>query len=225
MKVNEELIAKYITKTTPIQNAPGTWNSLLVEIFADGVKIGDYKRNYASLMDTFHPFTQNGKDYALYSPDYTCTRIMSLPNCKDIGGEKPESNGFCPVEYAVLHDQEMYDGQLECIESTSPTLIDYNQKHGITKAKILPLINGHYGFVAGCTWGDDTSWKIELLDLSEAHKGKVKREYWPGYLIKPGDVKLKDAINFDLWDPDNHRIGIAVEHYFDLDTKSVLDWK
>ena len=28
-----------------------------------------------------------------------------------------------------------------------------------------------HGFVAGCVWGDDSSWKIEYLDLSKADEG------------------------------------------------------
>ena len=31
------------------------------------------------------------------------------------------------------------------------------------------------GFVAGCIWGDDSSWKVQFLDLQEADKGIVKR--------------------------------------------------
>lgn len=95
----------YVTKTEPVPNAPGTWDSLRVSIFrvVDGVeeKIGEYLRNYSSLFSTFHPFVQNGREFALYSRDYAATRIMSLPDCTDLGGEDRAGNGFCPTGYFV----------------------------------------------------------------------------------------------------------------------------
>ena len=73
----------------------------------DGQKIGSYTRTYPILFDTFMPFYQNGGVYALYSANYTTTRVMRLPSCEDIGGEEPSSGGFCPSEYYVpyLPDQ------------------------------------------------------------------------------------------------------------------------
>src|SRR5262245_49396950 len=98
---------KYAAKVLDtIENAPGTWNSLNVGVFelfddAREEQIGQYVRNYGRLYDTFFPFEQNGKYFALYSPDYTATRIMELPSCRDIGGEEPHSWGFCPVDFFV----------------------------------------------------------------------------------------------------------------------------
>jgi hypothetical protein len=40
-------------------------------------------------------------DLALYSPSYTATRILALPECVDLGGEEPGNYGFCPVELFV----------------------------------------------------------------------------------------------------------------------------
>lgn len=96
-----------------IQNQPGSWQSLRVGVFADGKHIGEYIRNYSAFYRTFFPFAQNGKDYALYSPDYTGTRIMELPSCKDIGGEERSGSGFCPVDYFVPTYMElMFDEAL-----------------------------------------------------------------------------------------------------------------
>jgi hypothetical protein len=39
------------------------------------------------------PFMQDGRWFALYTPDYAATRIMELPSCKDLGTEAP-SHGF-----------------------------------------------------------------------------------------------------------------------------------
>jgi hypothetical protein len=64
-------------------------------------QVGAYSRNYNSLFRTFFHFRRGEKDYALYSPNYSATRIMELPSCKDIGGEELNSYGFCPVEFYV----------------------------------------------------------------------------------------------------------------------------
>jgi hypothetical protein len=49
------------------------------------------------------------------------------------------------------------------------------------------------GFVMGCVWGDDSSWKLERLDLAEAHKGILKREASFGYLELPA-LPLKECL-------------------------------
>jgi hypothetical protein len=56
-------------------------------------------RGLPGIGSTFHHFRVNDQELALYSPDYTTTRLMRLPSCEDIGGEEPNSWGFCPAEY------------------------------------------------------------------------------------------------------------------------------
>ena len=76
----------------------GCWKVSKVGIFQDDKQIGEYVRNYESYIEaTFCPFLQDGKWYALYSPNYTVTRLMSLPDCKDLGGEEHNTWGFCPT--------------------------------------------------------------------------------------------------------------------------------
>jgi hypothetical protein len=92
-----------------IDHGPGVWKTAGVDIFEeiDGTarQIGSYERNHAGWCDsTFAPFVLDGRWYALYSPEYTATRIMELPSCRDLGGEENRSNGFCPVDYYVPHD-------------------------------------------------------------------------------------------------------------------------
>src|SRR5579863_2747108 len=88
-----------------IEYRPGTWSGIRVGVFrVEGEaeeQIGEYDRNYPNLFRTFYPFQKDGRDYALYSPDYAVTRVMTLPSCQDIGGEEPNSYGFCPVDYYV----------------------------------------------------------------------------------------------------------------------------
>lgn len=187
----------YRVETTGIQKEDGTWNHQLVEIFDKKKKIGEYIRNYPSLGDkTFIPFIgEDGNWYALFSPKYNMTRIMRLSSCKDIGGEDLSTIGFCPTDYYQprVHKIKTTDSKIEIY-------LDQNQisdikKEDIASTKYLPVI-----FVAGCFWGDDSSYKIEAFDIRLAHKGIIKRFAPIGYAELPDDTELKDAITCD-YDP------------------------
>jgi hypothetical protein len=91
---------------------------------------------------------------------------MELPSCKDIGGEQPSSAGFCPVSYCV---PAIYVSETSTCESD-------------------------IGFVAGCVWGDDSSWKVECLDLTRVSEGVLKRDSRLGYFELPDKLNLQDAI-------------------------------
>ena len=168
----------YTVKTSKIDNGPKYWNYLLCEIFQDDVKRGEYTRNYGSLYNTFHPFRQNGKDYALYSDHYTASCVMSLPDCKKIAGEEPCGHGFCPTDFYVPYDPPEEDNWIFCDGS----------------------LDGTFGFVSGCVWGDDCSWKIQYLDLSQIEQGIFKREEKFGYLELPGGyMRLNRIAASNAW--------------------------
>jgi hypothetical protein len=92
------------------EDGPGVWKTARVDIFegsdAAARQIGSYERNHSGwCAETFAPFMQDGRWYALYAPNYTVTKIMELPSCKDLGGEAPISHGFCPswkIQYLDL---------------------------------------------------------------------------------------------------------------------------
>ena len=130
----------------------------------DGQRIGSYIRRFPSLYKTFVPFYQNCGVYALYSADYTTTRVMCLPSCEDLGGEEPNPEGFCPTEYYV------------------PYLPDQG-------------IVGEWGFLSGCLWGDDSSWKIRHIDLSRASEGIVVQSEKFGYLPMPSRLSLRECVD------------------------------
>lgn len=169
------LLMAYFAEGDPVPNRPGEWNSLNVSIFQgenpedpNKTKIGEYKRNYPRLFKTFHPFTKEGQDYALYSRDYTETRVMKLPECEDIGGEESDGWGFCPTEYHIPQDLE---------------------EEGYTLNK-----DKNWGLIAGCYWGDDSSYKVQFLDLSRVSEGILKRDDRFGYVEIPEELDLKDSI-------------------------------
>jgi hypothetical protein len=163
-KEYEARMSEYSVKIEKVDNTGFGKNR--IDIFKNDQKIGEYFRNYDTFYNTFVPFEQNGKQYALYSSHYTATRIMELPSCKDIGGENPSASGFCPVDFHV-------------------------PKEG----------DGTFGFVAGCIWGDDSSWKIETLDLSKINEGiLIRNTNLLGYAEKPYGRSLKEVINTEYLD-------------------------
>jgi len=211
----------YVANAKKIQSPEGNWDTLEVTIskIVNGEKepIGKYNRNYPSLAETFFPFVRNGKHLALYSRNYSCTRIMELPSCEDIGGEEITEDGFCPAEFYVPVFREFkftsantgelitdYATQKDCLELKGDSL------------ELGPITYCDFGFVSGCVWGDDTSWKVEYLDLSEADKGVLKRIDKFDYLELPHGINLKDAIYMLNWSPEHQAIEIATRKRFVL---------
>lgn len=201
---------KYFIKTNRIKNKPGEWDSLIVAIFRkEGEKeeqIGEYERNYHSVMNTFYPFKQGDKEYALYSKDYTATRVMTLPDCKDLCGEEDDDIGFCPVSYYVPCEPE-HD------QNASTMIKDFD--NSVNKVVKHPERLGQHGFVAGCIWGDDSDWKIEYLDLTKLSEGKMERIDKFGYLEMPLNIgdNLEECICMSRFP----RVYISTYDWFDLD--------
>lgn len=251
---------KYIAKVlSEIEYNPNAWKGLKVGIFkvenSIEEQLGEYERNYSSLFNTFCYFQKDGKDFALYSPDYTVTRIMELPSCKDIGGEEPSAGGFCPTDYFVpnyvehetswettssqgrigsdiirkrLNNPEE-DDLIESVESrkfvhqTSGELC----KTTTSSRPLTSLFYYSFGFIAGCIWGDDSSWKVQYLDLSEVKKGILKREERFGYIELPENVNLRDAVKMYGYgkDAEYYSNHIRINHVqtFDLRDGKVVD--
>jgi hypothetical protein len=112
---------------------------------------------------------------------------MELPSCRDIGGEEPHSAGFCPVDFFVpsyiLEEHKSPDGRIEVSPRNEP---DEETMRDSTHSKVIsPRLYYPFGFVAGCIWGDDSSWKIEYLDLSAVDKGEIRRHARFGYIEMP----------------------------------------
>lgn len=175
-----QAMSKYHVKCTNVPTKPGCWELTKVEIFlkcnnvCGETKLGEYTRGYHSFGErTFYPFTQGGKDFALISKDYTCTSVIELPSCKVIASEESSPHGFCPVEFFVPENHKDPE--------EDPQGLD-----------------GQFGFVAGCVWGDDNSWKVQFLDLSAVQGGVILRDKNKlGYLELPPNMTLAEAIDMD----------------------------
>ena len=75
---------------------------------------------------------------------------------------------------------------------------------------------GQIGFVAGCVWGDDSSWKIQVLDLSNIENGVILRDDRFRYIELPQEVKLKNAISTWHYDKEDDIIEIGATKKFKL---------
>lgn len=190
------------TEVEVLNSGPGTWPTAVVKIFEDregaSVQIGSYERNHAGWCnETFAPFLLDGQWYALYSRDYTATRVMALPTCLDLGGEEPETNGFCPVDFYVPHDQ--------------PNVVAAGQ-------------GGKFGFVAGCIWGDDSSWKIQYLDLSKVAMGNLKRKEMFGYVSMPRHAKrLSECVSVVGYSREYPHVKLTVSQTYDIEQGVLID--
>lgn len=253
----EQLKAPFFARATAVPSRNGCWDVNEVEVIerATDKVLGFYRYRYSHPGRTFHPFKLRGEWYALYSMDYTATRIMSLPDCKDLGGEEGSNNGFCPVDYWVpapgylkfVHLDNCprnTDFTKQCIckpqhrklcplKSDNPPRISggYDWSQCLCKEDFAKFNEEHYrhhslerihGFVAGCFWGDDSSWKIQYLDLSRADEGILKRDDRFGYIELPANLTLDKAVDL-LVDDDGeiYRASFSIVKHFRMDGNTI----
>lgn len=188
---------RFTIAVAAVENRPGTWNSTLVTVWDADTPgpVATYQRNYFNTYGTFEPFQQAGHHYALISRRYTKTAVLDLQSGEVIaeeddqpfvpgyepGTEKGKEHGmryegFCPVGFYVPDWWDIHDGSIQ--PGTSHWDADDEQP------------SGQYGFVWGCQWGDDSSWKIQYLDLSRITEGIITRDERFGYVEladMPGD--------------------------------------
>jgi hypothetical protein len=223
---------RYAVKGSPKANRPGTWDSTVVEVFrrADArggpEKICEYERNY-SLLQTFEPFRQGGREFALISRDYTRTAVLDLDSGRVVAEEGDAGGrGFCPVGFYVPDWWDVHDG------SAIPGSEYWDADN--------EWPTGAFGFVWGCVWGDDGSWKVQYLDLSRVQEGVVRREERFGYVELATAGFSSPCLTLDAGpsrgsDPppfitvSRHggvaRVTFAVEMRFGLDSGRPEEWQ
>jgi hypothetical protein len=197
---------RFLTRTTTIDTGEGTWGMLHVDVLdAAGRTVAAYDRNYPNLYRTFEPFRQGDKMLALISTDYTATSVMDLATGKVIAAEKPRAMGFCPTGFYVPDWWDIHDG------SVLPGSMDWCDDY--------ELPTGDFGFVWGCVWGDDSTWKVQYLNLSRVQQGELRREERFGYLELATHPKLdaKDFIECSFY-KGKCEVRFSVLASFDLDT-------
>ena len=222
----------YVIKAESKANKPGTWESSIVEVhrrnFATATiePICKYERNY-EILQTFEPFRQGNREYALISRNYTKTAVLDLATGEVIAEESLDDKpGFCPVGFYVPDWWDVNDGSK--IPGSQYWTADDEWP------------NGDFGFVWGCYWGDDRSWKVQYLDLSQIKQGLIKREERFGYLELATNGFDNPCLKFDLLETTNSRpphfiqlwkefgvvkVTFAVEMEFNLLSGKADDWQ
>lgn len=191
-----------------LDNAEGTWQSNRVSIFRDNALIGEYLRNYPNFADlTFCPFFIDDVWYALYSANYTDTRVMRLyeDRVEDWCGDE-SSVGFCPVEiyvpkYASCDGIVMTDSEYTTVEEFLQNCKDLDWH---------PIEFCNFGFLCGCHWGDDSSWKLRFIDLSKIPDKILTISEKFGYWELPKSLTLRQCIDMSDWSCDATGINLIL---------------
>ncbi|MBI1249836.1 hypothetical protein GC197_18575 [bacterium] len=222
---------RYFVRSTPKKNRPGTWESTIVEIFrradagGESEKVCDFERNYG-LLRTFEPFRQGGREFALVSSHYTGTSVLDLATGSIVAEEPASSTGFCPVGFYVPDWWDLHD------ESIIPGSEYWNAD--------MEWPCGEFGFVWGCVWGDDSSWKVQYLDLTEIQSGVIRRDDRFGYVelstdgyrnpcFHPDEALPQGSdppsfIRIERWEGKT-TVTFAIEMQFDFDSGQPSEWK
>jgi hypothetical protein len=210
-----------------VQNRPGTWNSTKVSIFRDDKLTGEYLRNYSSFgSQTFYPFQVNNEWYALYSASYTATRVMKLHDdrIEDWCGENESAHGFCPTEIYI--PQYVHSKHTMNIQGKDDTYDSYyvdcdsepeEFKSEIESDDFVSLQYCNFGFLCGCVWGDDTSWKLRYVDLSKIPEKILTITEKFGYWELPS-LPLQKCIRMDGWEPGHDWVVLMKEEHINLAT-------
>lgn len=220
----------YSIESKKVPSKPGCWDVNEVTILGpDGQPVHKYNYNY-SMKPPFYPFELGGQWYALYATDYTASRIMRLPDGKDIWGEKRDSYGFCPVEFYVPAYQEtMFGGdRTNKLKGTFTDDPDSFHEPGYREGydwTYTPVKYLDIGFSCGCVWGDDTSWKVQFFDFSEIAKGKVTYDARFGYFELHQELSLAQSVK--VWgsfsDREDMRISLTGPQAFRTNGKPDVD--
>jgi len=196
------------------------WGSTRITVSREGREALSYDRSYPSYGEaTFAPFrTPDGTWLALASRNYTCTELVRVEDGEWIGGEKPDGLGFCPVELLVPRWRAYRYPSAPDLETQYVTECEDDRRLEKLRrmAELGKIEFGEegwmpIGFVAGCIWGDDTSWKVEAFDLSRASDGILTRIAPWGYApLPPNSAGLREALHYDeYWEPGETLCGLA----------------
>jgi hypothetical protein len=77
--------------------------------------------------------------------------------------------------------------------------------------------------VAGCVWGDDSSWKLQVFDLSKAAQGTITRSERFGYCEIALGLPLAAAVQLNRWMPFPLRARVLRQEDRDIETGKRFD--
>lgn len=199
---------RFTLEATPVENGKGYWSYRDCTVKDEQTQeiVARWTYRY-SMRPPFEPFRQGDRFYALMATDYTRTSVIDLHTGEIIATEAPEyydeaktktGAGFCPVGFYAPDWWDIHDGSIK------PGTRFWN--------KDMEKPDGTYAFVWGCYWGDDSSWKVQYLDLSKISEGKVLRDDRFGYVeLATISPKAEDFIR--IYD---EQVTFAVWHTYGL---------
>jgi hypothetical protein len=209
---SHEVTAEHLYEGTPFrmqvvrypEDKQGHWPTSALLIYRDATLLGGYRRLYPSFpKETFAPFEWKGQWYALYSANYTCTRVLRLndDSLEDWCGEEPSSSGFCPAEF---YTPQVYVIEAEGVETwciNEPSLYDsyeeFSKEAALTES---PVRYTGFAFLAGCQWGDDSAWKLRYIDYSKVEGRVLKIDERFGY-FPLANGPLSRTVDLSAWEP------------------------
>jgi len=224
-------VRRFHVKVMSDPKSPDTWRPCTVPIFDGDAEIGSYERTNAFFAaETFEPFELSGAWYALYTRDHACTRVMSLPDCRDIGGEEPHPQGFRPYGYFVpryrTFETSVGDGKVIRSWSFESEPEKYETGDNIDPwgrpLRVGPWQSLDIGFVAGSIRDENTDLRLETFDLSRAHEGVIIRTARFGNRLQLGG-RLDEAVHLQKNDLIPLRATIREQHVWDVATGRLVD--
>lgn len=223
-----------------VVSEPRTWTQVEVAVYDlehnENEPIYTYHRNY-SFLKTFEPFRiwveeeNRWRNFALISPEYVSFKVLDLDTKEIVAtcpppvltaedaesmnkhisetgrtyheGQEFPSWGFCPVEFYVPDVLDIHPSYLNS-DSVEKYVKVFNAKRS-------------FGFVSGCIWGDDDSWKLQAVDLSAVLDGKVSTDDRFGYFILGDHLSLRQSVDTDyFFDPRAETLSMVAPVSFTL---------
>ncbi|HEY6436210.1 MAG TPA: hypothetical protein VIY47_06445, partial [Ignavibacteriaceae bacterium] len=74
----------------------------------------------------------------------------------------------------------------------------------------------NFAFMCGCVWGDDTSWKLRYIDLSQIPNKVLTITDKFGYWELPNSLTLQESISMSGWEPGHDWIRLCKEESINL---------
>lgn len=200
----------FTIEMTPVDHGQGYWGTWEVNVLKEGISIGNYERSYHGFVaKTFCPFQMNGVWYALYSANYTTTRVARLTDqFEDWCGETGHSFGFCPTEFYVpaffKYEYDSIYSDKTTIRSNTCYFDDSYENYEEYCEDLLSAKEDSsnrdfqtgftdWALLSGCVWGDDSSWKVRYIDLSKIEDKQLKITDKFGYYPLPDGKSLRQA--------------------------------
>jgi hypothetical protein len=210
-----------------VEHTDGSWDSTKISIFRDGILIGEYMRNYNAYGAlTFCPFRLGDDWYALYSAHYTATRVMKLHNdrIEDWCGQEPSEDGFCPTEiyipryrttkHSVKINETLHEFDNCYVDCDFKSEKEFDEE--IDGLLLLDEQHTSFGFISGCVWEDDSSWKIQYIDLTGIADKILNISDKFGYWEMPHNLSLRECVDMSDWEPEYNCVSLTGSKRFNL---------